>query len=61
MEKAPSRVGAIEVAVAVPYLPQNQLDRFQKAIEHCSVHNTMKRPPQVSITTSRTDAGSEVA
>jgi uncharacterized OsmC-like protein len=61
MDKAPSRVGAVEISVSVPYLPPEKLDRFQKAIEHCTIHNTLQRPPHVMITTTTTGAGSEVA
>ena len=61
MDKAPSRVGAVEISVSVPYLPPEMLDRFQRAIEHCTVHNTLLRPPRVEITTKTTGAGSEVA
>jgi len=61
MEKAPSRVGVVDISVSVPYLPPEMLDRFQRAIEHCTVHNTLLRPPQVEISTKTTGAGSEVA
>ena len=61
MDKAPSRVGAAEISVSVPYLPPDKVDRFQKAIEHCTVHNTLERPPHVVITTTTAGAGFEVA
>jgi uncharacterized OsmC-like protein len=61
MDKAPSRVGAVEISVSVPYLPPDKVDRFQKAIEHCTVHNTLLRPPHVEISTKTSGAGSEVA
>ena len=61
MDKSPARVGAIEIEVSVPYLPPDKFDRFQKAVEHCTVHTTLGRPPLVVISTTTTGAGSEVA
>jgi putative redox protein len=46
----PARVGSIAVQVTPPYdLPAKLLDRLQAVVEGCTVHNSLVRPPSVSI------------
>ncbi len=54
----PHRVGAIDVSVAAPGLPEDRRAAFERVIEHCTVHNTLRQPPPVrlSIETARTAA-----
>ena len=49
MASSPTRVGSISVSVAAPGLPSELEPRFAKVIEHCTVHNTLVIPPNVSI------------
>ena len=49
MASSPTRVGSISVSVAAPGLPSEREPRFAKVIEHCTVHNTLLIPPNVSI------------
>jgi putative redox protein len=43
----PMRVGRVEVSVEAPGLPASKLGAFSRAIEHCTVHNTLHDPPEV--------------
>jgi putative redox protein len=46
----PARVGAIRIDVKVPTdLPESRRPAFAAVIEHCTVHNTLRQPPRVSI------------
>jgi putative redox protein len=46
----PARVGSIAVRVTPPHdLPARLLDRLQAVVEGCTVHNSLVRPPSVSI------------
>lgn len=45
----PTRVGAITLRVEAPGLPPERREAFSRVIEHCSVHNTLRRPPGVRI------------
>jgi uncharacterized OsmC-like protein len=48
-EGRPARVASIEVAVTAPSVPPERRDAFAAVIEHCTVHNTLQRPPEVRI------------
>ena len=51
-EDRPARVGAIEVTLRLPDgFPEEQRDRLMAVVEHCTVHNSIVRAPQVRITT----------
>ena len=43
----PTRIGAIDLTVEAPALPPRQLEAFSRVIEHCTVHNTLRQPPEV--------------
>ena len=45
----PHRVGAIELAVDAPGLTEEKRVAFSKVIEHCTVHNTLLNPPEVTL------------
>jgi uncharacterized OsmC-like protein len=45
----PHRIGAIHVTVKAPGLTDGQRDAFMRVIERCTLHNTLKVPPQVQI------------
>ncbi len=47
----PHRVGAIDVLVDAPGLTAAKRAAFERVIEHCAVHSTLRHPPQVTITT----------
>ncbi len=45
----PHRVGEISLVVKVPSLPAARREAFTQVIEHCAVHNTLQRPPDMVI------------
>lgn len=45
----PHRVGRIEVAVLAPGLPPERREAMARVVEHCTVHNTLARPPAISL------------
>jgi len=46
----PARVGTVDLTVRLPDgFPEEQRDRLMAVIEHCTVHNSLVRPPQVRI------------
>jgi putative redox protein len=51
-ETPPSRVAAIRIDVTVPPgTTDARVAAVRRAVEHCTVHNSLKAPPAVSITT----------
>jgi len=45
----PHRIGDIEVNVDAPSLTADHREAFSRVIEHCTLHNTLRRPPAVRI------------
>jgi putative redox protein len=45
----PHRVGAIELTVDAPGLTADRREAFSRVIEHCTVHNTLRQPPELRI------------
>ena len=45
----PSRVNDIRISVTAPGLPESRREPFTKVIEHCTVHNSLVRPPAVTM------------
>lgn len=43
----PSRVGEVRISVTAPGLPEARREPFARVIEHCTVHNSLVRPPIV--------------
>jgi putative redox protein len=49
-EDRPARVGSIDLAVSLPDgFPDEQRDRLMAVVEHCTVHNSIIRAPDVRI------------
>ncbi|MEM4246366.1 MAG: OsmC family protein [Candidatus Bathyarchaeia archaeon] len=50
-EQNPARIGSIRVSVKVPGVrARGRLQAIRRAAESCLIHNTLKQPPQVSLT-----------
>ena len=47
IEQTPMRVGRVKLSVEAPGLPADKLSEFSRAIEHCTVYNTLHDPPEV--------------
>jgi uncharacterized OsmC-like protein len=45
----PTRIGEIDLTVEAPSIPPQRLEAFSRVIEHCTVHNTLRQPPEVRI------------
>ena len=45
----PHRIGEIDLKVDAPSLTPDLRDAFVRVIEHCTVHNTLQRPPEVRL------------
>jgi uncharacterized OsmC-like protein len=45
----PARVGAIRIRISAPGLPAERTASLLAVVSHCTVHNSLVRPPQVSI------------
>lgn len=45
----PARVARIDLAVEAPGVPEGLRRSFTAVIEACTVHNSMRMPPQVSL------------
>jgi len=56
--QGPHRVGAIDVSVEAPSLTADKRDAFERVIDHCTIHNTLRMPPavRVSVTPARSVA-----
>jgi putative redox protein len=48
-EEDPHRVGGIDVIVDAPGLPDERRVAFSRVIDHCTVHNTLRVPPEVTV------------
>jgi putative redox protein len=46
----PHRVGQINLEVVAPGLPADKREAFARVVDHCTVHNTLRVPPDVRIT-----------
>jgi putative redox protein len=45
----PNRIGEIDLSVEAPTLTPERREAFSRVIEHCTVHNTLRQPPEVRI------------
>ena len=52
----PAHVGSIRLEVDVPRLPASKHDAFLAVIDHCTVHNSMRTPPNIRIEVGLTEA-----
>lgn len=49
-EDRPARVGRVEVAVRLPEgFPEERRAALRAVVEHCTVHNSLRQPPEVAI------------
>lgn len=49
--KGPARLGPVSVVVTVPAgVPEDRRDALLTMASHCTVHNTLRQPPEVAIT-----------
>jgi uncharacterized OsmC-like protein len=49
-EDRPARVGEISVAVHLPEgFPEERRAALRAVVEHCTVHNSLRQPPEVGI------------
>jgi putative redox protein len=44
----PARVASVRLVVTAPGLPDDLRDSFAAVVSHCTVHNSLRRPPEVS-------------
>ncbi|HET8527198.1 MAG TPA: OsmC family protein [Actinomycetota bacterium] len=54
-EDRPSRVSDIRISVTAPSLPESRREPFARVIEHCTVHNSLVRPPTVAMELVRSE------
>jgi len=54
-EDGPARVSEIRIAVTAPGLPEARREPFARVIEHCTVHNSLMRPPTVTMDLVRSE------
>jgi len=52
----PARVSEVALVVSAPGLPEKLRDSFTAVVSHCTVHNSLHRPPEVSFEV-RTEPG----
>ena len=45
----PRRVGEVNLAVEAPGLSAEKREAFTRVVEHCTLHHTLLRPPQVNL------------
>ena len=45
----PHRVGNVELTVDAPGLPAANRAAFERVIDHCTVHNTLRQPPEIQV------------
>jgi putative redox protein len=45
----PHRVGAIDIGVEAPSLTADKRDAFERVIDRCTIHNTLRVPPEVRL------------
>jgi putative redox protein len=49
MALSPARVGRVQIAINAFEVPSEELDDFRRAVENCTVQNTLFKPPAVSL------------
>ena len=45
----PHRVGEVNLAIEAPSLSAEKREAFTRVVEHCTLHHTLQRPPQVNL------------
>ena len=54
-EDGPAKVSEIRIGVTAPGLPESRREPFTRVIEHCTVHNSLTKPPIVTIDLVRSE------
>jgi putative redox protein len=54
-QDGPARVSDIRISVTAPGLPEARREPFARVIEHCTVHNSLVRPPTVTMDLLRSE------
>ena len=49
----PFRIGAIDMAIRWPSLPETRLDAARRAASHCTLHHTLEQIPELTTTIGR--------
>jgi uncharacterized OsmC-like protein len=49
MTHPPARVGTVILTITTQAIPDELQERFDRTIAHCTVHNTLHEPPEVTI------------
>ena len=52
----PHRIGELDVTVDAPSLTEGKREAFGRVIEHCTLHSTLRQPPEVHIRVGATVA-----
>ncbi len=52
----PARVGHVRLRLTVPGLPEERRPALQAVASHCTVHNTLRQPPEVAVEVAGEDA-----
>jgi putative redox protein len=61
MEQRPARVGELRLELRVPAgVPVERRDALLAVASHCTVHNTLRRPPDVSLELALPESGIDV-
>ena len=58
--EGPHRVGAIDVSVTAPGLTEERRAAFARVIDHCTVHNTLRQPPEITVEVADRRAKAEI-
>jgi uncharacterized OsmC-like protein len=62
MASRPARVSEVRMVIAVPEgVPQSRRDALLAVASHCTVHNSIVDPPEISIALSREEALQDVS
>jgi uncharacterized OsmC-like protein len=46
-DENPHRVGGISITVEAPGLTEERRAAFERVVEHCTVHNSLVKPPEI--------------
>jgi uncharacterized OsmC-like protein len=49
MAERPARVSRVQMHIDAPHLPAGLGPRLMKVVEHCTVHNTLRQPPEIVV------------
>ena len=52
-EEDPFRMGQISMEIRWPELPEERLQAVERAASHCTIHNTLEHPPEMTTRVTR--------